>query len=292
LFVKIKQKVDISIIDDKVKRLNEDFTKLFTIKNNYPNLLLKINRILLIFGEEKITKIYELVKYIANIETSKINNIQLISSENISNNELRDYSNSNRISEEYTDFEKIKSFKSKDFYKMTNCKNMTNISDFQQKNNCLSSSLNKSQNNCDSHGAKESKSYPLMLNVKWIREKNLDIERFEKCSKTTSKEKSFREKEIQENKFLNEKKEKLLNNAPIMLNEKFNLKNDKGNFRNYDFKSNNKLADFELISREKFNKNNEIENFEDITKGNKLLFYSLLIILKNRKDKIFILKLK
>jgi hypothetical protein len=285
LFVKIKEKIDISIIDDKVKKLNEDFTKLFTIKNNYPNLLLKINRILLIFGEEKITKIYELVKYIANIETSKINNIQLISSENISNNKLSDYSNSNRTSEECTDFEKIKSFKSKDFYKTINCSNITNISDFQRKHNCLRSSANKSQNSYDSHGTKESKSYPLMLNVKWIREKNLDTDRFEKCIKMNSKEKSFGAKEIQENKFVNEKKEKLINNAPIMLNEKFSLKNDKGNFQNCDFKTNNKLADFELISREKFNKNNVIENNENIYKGNKLIFYSLLIILKNRKEK-------
>lgn len=279
MFLKIKEKVDISIIDDKVKKLNEDFTKLFTIKNNYPNLLLKINRILLIFGEEKITKIYELVKYIANIQTSKINNIQLITRDKHSNKDCSNehYSNTNKTleeKEEFKDFEKIKSFKNKDLYKTINYSNITNISEIQRKHNCLRNSATKSQNSCDSFGTKESSSnaHPGMINIKCIKDKNFESRRFDSVIKMNSKEKNFGAKEILENKFANENKDKIINNAPLILKEKMNFNNDKGNFNNCEFKTNNKLAEKELFSRDKFDNYNEIENYTINSEGNKLIF--------------------
>jgi len=280
LFVKIKEKVDISIIDNKVKRLNDDFAKLFTMKNNYPNILLKINRILLIFGEEKITKIYELVKYIANIETSKINKIHLISSERNSYN--FDNSNSKETLEEYKDFEKIKSFKNKDFYRTVNYSNITNISsEIQQRkqHNCIRNSETKSsRNSCDSFGNKQESSsntydtYPGMLNIKCVKkEKNFD--NFNR--RFNSQEKNFVAKEIHENELFsnNENIKDVINikNAPIMLfnNKKSNLNYENGNLKNDEFTTSSKLTDKDLFSsRDKFSFKDQTENNRNISEGN------------------------
>lgn len=56
---------------------------LFKLKKTYPSLLIQINRILLIFSEEKIKKVYEMVKYLAKIETIKGSNASFEGRNNI-----------------------------------------------------------------------------------------------------------------------------------------------------------------------------------------------------------------
>ena len=75
--LKIKEKIDLNIIDEKSKKLLEDFDKLYVFKSNIPSMIMKINRILLIFEEEKVKKIYELVKYIAVKENKLLNSNEL-----------------------------------------------------------------------------------------------------------------------------------------------------------------------------------------------------------------------
>lgn len=205
MIVKIKEIIDINIIDDKVEKLNDDFSKLFTIKNNYPTLLLKINRILLIFNEEKIKKIYELVKYIANIETSKINNIQLISKDQTSNKK-----NSSNF-EEMKEIEKNQSYKYKDIYNPINYRNITNISEFNQKHNYQTESATKSQINCYSFGIKASNLYPEMINIKNIKEKDS-----QKTNNDIICAENHKNKILNESRIVIEDRNKFKNKPPII----------------------------------------------------------------------------
>lgn len=274
MFVKIKEKVDINIIDDKVRKLNDDFSKLFAIKNHYPNLLLKINRILLVLGEDKISKIYELVKYIANIETSKINNFQLISTEKISNNDYySDYSNQNEIFEEFKDYEKIKSFKNKDSYQPISLSNTGYTSDFQRNYNCVKNSVNKNQYNYNSFGNNESNLNASMLNIKVVKDKNDYKGKLDSNINMKSQEKNLNMNCIKDKKFANKINENDSKNAPIISNEKFEFKNNKGNFDNFQSSTNCEFTDFNLITNEKSKKLKELENLKNNFEGNKLIIY-------------------
>lgn len=213
MIVKIKEIVDINIIDGKVEKLKDDFSKIFKIKNKYPNLLLKINRILLIFNEEKIKKIYELVKYIANIETSKLNTIELFSKVQTSNNK-----NCSNL-EEMKKNEKNQSCQNREISNPINYTKISNLNEYHPKYYFQTKSDTESQYNCDSFGTNKSNLYPEMINIKSIKEK--ETQHCSNRNDISNYDEFHKNKNINQNNIILENWNKNKNKPPLLNKNKF-----------------------------------------------------------------------
>lgn len=111
MYAKVQGCIDRIKIDETLIQLTNDFKILFNSKNNYPKLLIKINRYLTIFNEEKLQKIYEVVKYFAHKTNrknypnhhfaSKYNNIGKNKSSSPNSEDFKEMENGKNIDDQY-----------------------------------------------------------------------------------------------------------------------------------------------------------------------------------------------